>query len=125
MANKVAYHNVVLDEEGNGILATIYVYAAGTTTLSTIYSNPAGAAQVNPFNTDDVGRFVFYANSGEYDIMVSGPGIVPYTLGNVSIIGIFNQFITSNPPTGNYQIRRIRLDSSGKIVIVQNDTPEG
>jgi hypothetical protein len=44
MANKVAYHSVVIDSEGNGTLATITVFAPGTATLSTIYSSPAGAA---------------------------------------------------------------------------------
>jgi hypothetical protein len=124
MANKVSYHGVVIDEAGNGILATVSVYDAGTSTLSIIYSSPLGAVQTNPLATDAVGRFVFYADPGEYDITISGSGIVPYTLENVSIIGIFDQFVTSNPPSSNYQIKKIRLDSAKKIVVVYDGTPE-
>lgn len=124
MANKVAYHSLVIDVAGNGIQATITVYDAGTLNLSTIFSNPAGAAQLNPFLTDATGRFVFYADPGEYDIEASGMGLVTYKLSNVSIIGIFDQFVTSNPPSTNYQVRRVRLDPTGKVVIVYNSVPE-
>jgi hypothetical protein len=91
---------------------------------STIYSTPAGAAQANPFSTDANGRFVFYAAPGEYDINVSGAGLVAYTLSNVSIIGVFDQFITSNPPSTQYQVKKIRLDATQKIVVVYDDVPE-
>ena len=124
MANKVAYHNTVIDTAGTGTLATITVYNPGTLTASTIYSTPAGAAQANPFSTDANGRFVFYADPGEYDINVSGAGIVAYTLSNVSVIGVFDQFITSNPPSTEYQIKRIRLDATQKVVVVYDDVPE-
>jgi hypothetical protein len=124
MANKVAYHNTVIDTAGTGTLATITVYNPGTLTASTIYSTPAGAAQANPFSTDANGRFVFYADPGEYDINVSGAGIVTYTLSNVSVIGVFDQFITSNPPSTEYQVKRIRLDVANKIVVVYDDVPE-
>jgi hypothetical protein len=124
MANKVAYHSVVIDASGTGILATITVYAPGTVTASTIYSSPAGAAQANPFTTDANGRFVFYADPGEYDINVSGAGIVTYTLSNVSIIGVFDQFVRSDPPSTNYQVKKIRLDASKNMVVVYDGTPE-
>jgi hypothetical protein len=124
MANKVAYHNTVIDTAGTGTLATITVYAPGTVVASTIYSSPAGAAQANPFATDANGRFVFYADPGEYDINVSGAGIVAYTLSNVSVIGVFDQFITSNPPSTEYQVKRIRLDAANKVVVVYDDVPE-
>lgn len=123
MANKVAYHNVVIDTDGTGCLATITVYGAGTVVASTIYSTPAGAAKANPFATDSNGRFSFYADPAEYDIQVSGDGITTYTLEDVSIIGIFDQFVTSNPPAGDRQIKKIRLDSTSKIVVVYNETP--
>ena len=124
MANKVAYHSVVIDTNGTGTLATITVYAPGTVTASTIYSSPAGAAQANPFTTDANGRFVFYADPGEYDINVSGAGIVAYTLSNVSVIGVFDQFVRSDPPSTNYQVKKIRLDASKQIVVVYDGTPE-
>lgn len=44
MANKVAYHNTVIDTTGIGTLATITVYNPGTVVAATIYSTPAGAA---------------------------------------------------------------------------------
>ena len=124
MANKVAYHNTVIDTAGTGTLATITVYAPGTLTASTIYSDPAGTAKTNPFDTDAVGRFSFYADPGEYDIAVSGSGIVPYTLEDVSVIGVFEQFVRSDPPSGDRQIKKIRLDSSDQIVVVYNSVPE-
>lgn len=114
----------MIDVNGNGVLATITVYDAGTLNLSTIYADPAGAPQANPFTTDATGRFVFYADPAEYDIEASGMGLVTYKLSNVSIIGIFDQFVTSNPPSTNYQIRRVRLDNTGKVVVVYNSTPE-
>jgi len=124
MANKVAYHSVVIDTNGTGTLATITVYTPGTVVASTIYSSPAGAVQANPFNTDANGRFVFYADPGEYDINVSGAGIVAYTLSNVSVIGIFNQFVRSDPPPGDRKIKKIRYDSTDKVVVVYDTVPE-
>lgn len=124
MANKVAYHNTVIDTNGTGTLATITVYNPGTVVASTIYSTPAGAAQANPLATDAVGRFIFYADPGEYDINVSGAGIVAYTLSNVSIIGVFSQFIKSDPPSGDRKIKKMRYDSTGNIVVVYDTVPE-
>src|SRR4030042_1625861 len=124
MVNKVSYHSVVINAAGKGLLATITVYNAGTLNLSTIYSTPGGAIKGNPFATDASGRFVFYANPGEYDIQASGAGLVTYKLLNVSIIGIFDQFVTSNPPSTHHQVRRGRMDATGKIVIVYNSIPE-
>lgn len=124
MANKVAYHNVVIDTDGAGTAATITVYTPGTVTASTIYSTPAGAAQVNPFSTDASGRFVFYADPGEYDIQVSGTGLTTYLLEDVSIIGIFNQFVRSDPPPGDRKIKKIRYDSTDKVVVVYDSVPE-
>lgn len=124
MANKVAYHSVVIDSDGTGMLATISVFAPGTAMLSTIYSSPAGATQVNPLTTDVNGRFVFYADLGEYDIQASGTGFTTYTLSNVPIIGVASQFVRSDPPSTNYQVKKIRLDASQKIVVVYDDVPE-
>ncbi len=124
MANKVAYHSVVIDSDGAGVTATITVYAPGTATLSTIYSSPAGAAQANPLTTDANGRFVFYADPGEYDVQASGTGFTTYKLSNVSIIGIYDQFVKSDPPSTNYRVKKIRLDASKNMVVVYDDTPE-
>jgi hypothetical protein len=45
-------------------------------------------------------------------------------LENVSIIGVFDQFVRSDPPSTNYQVKKIRLDASKKIVVVYDETPE-
>lgn len=125
MANKVAYHNTVIDTAGTGTLATITVYAPGTLTASTIYSDPAGTAKTNPFDTDAVGRFSFYADPGEYDIAVSGSGIVPYTLEDVSVIGDYTRFVTSAPSSGEYRAKKLRMAtdpiSGEKIILVTFD----
>ena len=97
MANKIAYHSVVIANNGNGTPATITVYGAGTLIPSTIYSSPAGAAQVNPFATDANGRFVFYADPGEYDIEASGVGLVTQKLEDVSIPPVPIDEITLTP----------------------------
>lgn len=66
--------------------ATITVYAAGTTTLSTIYSDNLATptAQANPFTANSTtGAWSFYASSGRYDVRFSGGGIAsPFTLGD-------------------------------------------
>ena len=124
MANKVGYHSIVIDSTGIGTLATITVYDAGTLNLSTIYSTPGGAAQANPLATDVNGRFVFYATPGEYDIQASGAGFVNYTLSNVSIIGVFSQFVTSAPTSGEHRVKKLRLDGTQKVVVTYDGTAE-
>ncbi len=56
---------------------TVTVYLTGTTTLATIYSNPANTPLSNPFTAPASGLWLFYAaiNQG-YDITLSG-GIPP------------------------------------------------
>ena len=125
MANKIGYHNLIVDvATGIGTLATITVYAPGTTTLSTIYADPAGTAKVNPLATDAVGRFSFYADPGEYDIQVSGSGITTYTLEDVSIMGEATRYVVSDPTSGEYRLKKLRLDASKQILVTYNDTPE-
>lgn len=65
--------------------ATVTVYAAGTTNLSTIYSNNLATptAQANPFTASSSGFWSFYASSGRYDVKFSGGGITtPFTIGD-------------------------------------------
>ena len=86
MADKIGYHNMIIDTAtGEGKQATITVYDAGTANLSTIYSDPAGTPLANPFTTDSVGRFDFFADMAFYDIQVSGVGITTYKLEDVFI----------------------------------------
>ncbi len=65
---------------------TVTVYAAGTTTLSTIYADNAGTAQANPFTASATGQWSFFALEGSYDVRFSAGGIPsPFTLGAVNI----------------------------------------
>lgn len=95
MTNKVAFtgHMIIDVATGEGKLAVITVFIAGTENLATIYSSPEGAALSNPFNTDANGRFDFYADEGEYDVQVSGVGITTYKIEDVSIIGYADEFL--------------------------------
>jgi hypothetical protein len=56
---------------------TVQVYLTGTTTPpTTIYSDNAGTVQGNPFTANaQTGYWEFYANSGRYDVQLSGAGI--------------------------------------------------
>lgn len=55
---------------------TVTVYNHGTTTAPTIYSTFAGAALANPFTADSDGYYFFWADSGQYDVILSGSTIV-------------------------------------------------
>lgn len=61
------------------------MYAAGTLTLSTIYSDNSSTAKANPFTADVTsGLWSFYAADGRYDVKFSGGGIsAPFTLGDL------------------------------------------
>ena len=125
MAKKIGYHNLVVNvATGVGTYSTITVYNANTVVASTIYSDPDGTAKSNPFTTDSVGRFSFYADPGEYDIQVSGAGITTYTLEDVSIIGEDSQFVKSDPNSGEYRVKELRLNSSKITVVTYDETPE-
>lgn len=125
MANKVAYHNLIVDVvTGAGTEATITVYAAGTVTASTIYSDTAGTAKANPFTTDSVGRFSFYADPGLYDIKVSGSGLTTYTVEDVQIGQAYDELITSAPTSGEHRVKKLRIDAATKIVVTYDGTPE-
>jgi hypothetical protein len=123
--SKIAYHGLIIDvATGIGTEATITVCDVGTATPSSIYSNAIGTAKANPFLTDSVGRFSFFADPGEYDIQVSGALITTYVLSNVSIVGGADSYITSDPDSGGYRVKRIRLDAEKKILITYDGTPE-
>ncbi len=68
------YTSSVMDTFGNAVAgATINVYAAGTTTPSTIYSTNAGATTSNPLTSGADGSFDFYAANGRYDLVITHP----------------------------------------------------
>lgn len=87
--SKLGYFNSVISDLGRPIVATITVYDAGTATPSTIYADAGGVTPLaNPFSTDAIGRFQFYAATGKYDVQVSGAGITTYKIQNVSLSDI-------------------------------------
>ena len=52
---------------------TVYVYAVGTTTLATLYTDRTkGTTTSNPTTTSALGNLTFFADPGSYDIMVNG-----------------------------------------------------
>src|SRR5437667_6851875 len=62
--------------QNSGVLAsypkcTITVYATGTSTISTIYSNVSGNALSNPFTGATDGSFLFFGIAGCYDVVTS------------------------------------------------------
>lgn len=123
--SKIGYHNIIINTStGVGTEATIAVYDAGTSDLSTIYSDADGTAKGNSFSTDSVGRFSFFADPGEYDIKVLGSGITEYTLEGVSIIGNYERFVISEPSSGEYRLKKLRLDASLNMLVTHNDTVE-
>jgi hypothetical protein len=64
--------------------ATVTVYAAGTTTLATLYSaNNTSSPQVNPLTSSATGLVSFYAADGRYDIRVEKVGFSAVTVTDV------------------------------------------
>lgn len=89
MATK--FHDVVQDRAGNAISgAVVKVYGAGTSVLSTIYSDN-GITPINqttsPLTTDADGDFEFYVADGTYKITVTASGFDVITQDDVDIGG--------------------------------------
>jgi hypothetical protein len=85
----IKYHDVLLDPRGNCVTGvTIKVYAAGTNTLSTIYSDDGVTLidQTNdPIQTDSSGNFEFYVTAGTYKITATKTGYGTITQDDVTI----------------------------------------
>jgi hypothetical protein len=85
--SKLGYFDSIISDAGRPIVATITVFDAGTATPSTIYTTAAGTVlKANPFVTDALGRFQFFAAGGTYDVQVSGAGITTYKIENISLV---------------------------------------
>ena len=80
----IGYWRSIITDKGVPLLATITVYILGTSTKATIYTTPGASSEKdNPFQTDSLGRFQFFAAVGQYDIEVSGAGITNFKIENV------------------------------------------
>jgi sulfur carrier protein ThiS len=108
--------------------ATVTVYDAGTTDLSTIYLDSGGVTtKANPFTADVYGYWFFYANAGtKFDVRFSGGGLPsPYTLYDVELLsGVGGSGVTSfNSRTGAVVPKATPpYDYTGSIV---TNTPAG
>lgn len=69
--------------------ASITVKLAGSNTNAAIYSDDGVTVKSNPFVTNNLGQFDFYAASGKYDITVTGTQITTYTLSNQVVFDPF------------------------------------
>lgn len=78
------HRGVARDDAGNSISgASVTVYAAGTTTASTIYSEGTlTSTESNPFTTGDDGVYEFWADPGIYDLRIAKAGFTTTTLEN-------------------------------------------
>jgi hypothetical protein len=71
----------------------VEVFLTGTTTLATIYSDSSSTHLTNPFTANTLGKWLFYAATGQgYDVVMSGgfPPLVypnPVTLTDLMISG--------------------------------------
>jgi hypothetical protein len=120
------YTNTLYDTFGNAISgATVYVYAAGTTTPSTIYSDNISTSTTNPLTTGSDGSFDFYAANGRYDLAITHPS---HTFTNADTLGIalFDQAaipITSWTPSvggsATYTSRAGSMVKIGPLVFIQ------
>src|SRR5678810_945284 len=65
-------------------LCTVTVFDAGTSNISTIYSDNSSTPLANPFTANANGSFEFYAANGRYDVQLSGAGIAaPFTIQDI------------------------------------------
>lgn len=103
------YVNWCVDETGAPIArATITVYQAGTLTKAALYDG-AGAAQANPFTTEEDGSFAFYAKNGRYDIAREKTG---YTFDEEDLADVLLYDPAEEPPA---QAKGILIqDASGQ-----------
>lgn len=88
------------------------------TSTATIYATDGGAAV--PFVlTDAAGRFSFYAADGRYNLTVTGAGIVPYMLADVTL----NDFIDESTSFGIVSVKEARFAGGAKGDGATNDVP--
>lgn len=118
-----SYSDYIQNKAGQGVSgALVTVYATGTTTKASIYSDAAGTALSNPFPSGSEGLFTFFAADGVYDLSISMSG---YATGNVSGAAIVYHNPTTQARTvsDNYEIdasadRILMIDTTSKAITV-------
>ncbi len=80
------FWSTILDENGNAVSGcTVAVYDSITAGLASIYSDEIGTVKVNPFTTDEYGRYSFFAASGKYYLTFSKTGFTTWTSDYITI----------------------------------------
>lgn len=90
---------------------TVTVYLAGTSTPATLYADNAGSPTplANPFTAQANGSWLFYADQGLYDVVLSGASLpAPLT---ISGVGLFD-------PTAITTVSAVTLTVSGTSTLV-------
>ena len=65
---------------------TVSVFDAGSTNLSTIFSDALGTPKANPFTADaTTGYWNFFCNNGSYDVSITASGLSATTIRTVKI----------------------------------------
>jgi len=114
----IGHFDAVLSDQGKPILTSVTVYLANMSTKATIYSNIEGTIEKdNPFQTDSLGRFQFFARSGRYDIEVSGVGVTTYKIEDMFLRGPY----VDVREYSSLQAALTAMTSGGVLMIPQED----
>jgi Pectate lyase superfamily protein len=119
--------DIVFGPSGHPVAnATIRVCQAGAvgtpcSPLATIYTDATLAvAAPNPFETDGIGNYHFYAPAGRYEVQISGPGIT----GTVTNPDVILPADTSSAGSGN-DISAFSLTLGGNLSVGGNASVNG
>lgn len=114
-------------------VCTVTVYAAGSTTLKTLYSDDSGTSLANPFSNQDQtdGIFYFYTDNARVDIKIAATGLTTYTLGDVEILDSQGNsfFVSTTNGTSRMMVGSrstfIRTDTSAEFSYDDGSTHDG
>lgn len=119
--------DIVFGPSGHPVAnATVRVCQAGATgtpctPLATIYTDATlTTSSPNPFKTDGIGNYHFYAPSGRYEVQISGPGIS----GTITNPDVILPPDTSTIGAGN-DISAFSLSLGGDLNVAGNTTING
>jgi len=100
---------------------TISVFDAGTSNLSTIFSDSSSTPLANPFTANTNGYWYFYAANGSYSVQLSGGGLgSPITLANIllndpNISNVSANRVYAGPASGSPAQPTFRLLVNGDL----------
>jgi len=127
LAQGSRHDDIVFGPSGHPIAnATVQVCQAGAigtpcSPLATIYTDATlTVAAPNPFQTDGIGNYHFYAPAGRYEVQISGPGIT----GTITNPDVILPADTSSSGSGN-DISAFSLNLGGNLSVAGNATISG